>query len=238
MIPKIIHYCWFGRNPIPEKLQICMKSWKELMPDYQIVRWDEDTFDVNSTTWTRQAYEAKKYAFVSDYVRMKALYEQGGIYFDTDVKVIKPMDEFLQYQAFTGFESKEKLLSAVIGAEKGFPLIKEFLDSYKGLTFLDEQGNGNKIPNVVMMTDICCKYGMMPNNTYQVIQGMHIFPQTYFSPLDFFRNKDFTENTHTIHYFDASWLDEETKQRIEKERTFFYKLWCRIKSLIIKVIRS
>lgn len=232
MIPKIIHYCWFGKNPMPNKLQKCLKSWKKELPEYIIMRWDESNFDVNSSLWTQQAYSAKKFAFVSDFVRLKVLYEYGGIYLDTDVMVIKPLDEFLIYPAFTGFESHDKLTSAVIGAEKGFHLIKKFLDSYEGRSFYDINGEINKTANVIMMTAVCQEYGLIPDNTYQVVADMYVFPKTYFCPLDFWRNKDFSEKTYTIHYFDASWLDDDTKERIIYERTIIYKMWSKVKKML------
>lgn len=235
MIPKIIHYCWFGGKPIPKRLKKCMDSWIETMPEYQLMRWDESNFDVKSTLWTSQAESAQKYAFVSDYVRLKVLYEYGGIYLDTDVLVKKSLNEFLKYKAFTGFECDNKLTSAVIGAEKEFPLIKEFLDSYNGKEFVFGNGNLNNEANVIMMTEICQRHGLKADNTYQIIQGMHIFPRTYFCPLDFWQNRDFTDNTYTIHYFDASWLDEDTKHRIEKERSKGFKLKNKVISRIAKI---
>lgn len=224
MIPKIIHYCWFGENEIPAKLKKCMESWSKKMPDYQVMRWDETNFDVHCTLWTSQAYLEKKYAFVSDYVRLLALYNFGGIYLDTDVLIKKSLNPFLEYKAFTGFESNNKLTSAVIGAEKEFPLIKEFLDTYIDKNFINTDGQINNEANVVMMTKICEKYGLKTDNTFQIVQNMHIFPSTYFCPLDFWMNKNFTENTYAIHYFDASWLDENTKNRIQRERRTIYKL--------------
>ncbi len=234
MIPKIIHYCWFGNHPIPKHLKKCIDSWSKFLVDYEFIKWDESNFDINSTKWTKQAYSKKKYAFVSDYVRLKVLYEYGGIYLDTDVMVLKSFDSFLGYQAFTGFESKNKLTSAIIGAEKRFPIIKTFLDTYTNKPFINN-GKNNDIANVVMMTDICVSYGFIPNNTYQVIQGMHIFPQTYFCPLDFYHNKNFTENTHAIHYFDASWLDRDIKVKIKRERSILIKIKNILKSYLLNI---
>ena len=108
MIPKIIHYCWFGGKPKPELAEKCIESWKKFCPDYEIVEWNEGNFNINSNLYVKQAYEAKKYAFVTDYVRLYALYTQGGIYMDTDVMVLKPLDEYLNHEAFSGFESKTK----------------------------------------------------------------------------------------------------------------------------------
>lgn len=235
MIPKIIHYCWFGGKEMPENLKKCLASWNRFMPDYQIMRWDETNFDVYSLLWTQQAYSRGKYAFVSDYVRLKVLYEYGGIYLDTDVMLLKSLDELTLYRAFTGFEGPTKLTSAVIGAEKGFFLLEEFMHYYQDRSFLKEDGTTNKEANVVMMTDICKKYGLIADNTEQEICGMHIFPKTYFCPLDFYMNKDFSDNTYSIHYFNASWLDEETKRRIDIERSVGYKVRMSILSLASEV---
>lgn len=224
MIPKIIHYCWFGRSDIPNSLKKCIQTWKQFMPEYQIIRWDETNFDINSITWTKQAYEEKKYAFVSDYVRLKVLYKYGGIYLDTDVKLIMSLEKFAKYKAFTGFESRDKLTSAVIGAEPGFELIKEFILYYKERQFILPDGSTNKEANVVMLTEVCKKYGLKLDNSEQEILGMHIFPRTYFCPLDFYMNKSFTDKTHAIHFFKASWLDEDTKKHINLERGAVYKL--------------
>ena len=206
------------------------------MPDYEIMRWDEDNFDINSIPWTKQAYEAKKYAFVSDYVRMKALYEYGGIYFDTDVMALKSFDKFLDLKAFTGFEGDVRLTSAIIGAEKNFPLIKEFLQQYDGAEFRWISGKDNE-PNVLVMARVCDKYGLRHDNSFQIIKDMHIFPKTYFCPLDFYHNEDFSEDTHTIHYFDASWLDEAERASVNKERSRLHKMINKFKLKVGKLLK-
>lgn len=245
MIPKIIHYCWFGGKPIPERLRNYMASWRETMPEWKWQCWDETLFDVNTSSWTRGAYQAKKFAFVSDYVRLIALYEIGGIYLDTDVKLLKSLECFVnKYDAFTGFEGGDKLTSAVIAAAPRHPLIKLFLDYYDNKSFSLDVINKNEA-NVLMMTDICKKLGLRDDNTEQDIHisldsssyTFHVFPQTYFCPLDFWHNKNFTENTYAIHYFDASWLDGATKNRIEKERRTIYKIRFFVVNLMTKFYR-
>ena len=149
MIPKKIHYCWFGRNPLPESALKCIASWRKFFPDYEIIEWNEDNFDVISIPYTAQAYEVKKYAFVSDYARFKILYEQGGLYFDTDVEVIRPMDDIIVRGPFMGFEvnpNPQRPYGAVgaglgIAAEKGMTLYKSILP------FDDATGRLNKTDN-------------------------------------------------------------------------------------------
>lgn len=229
---KKIHYCWFGNNPIPDSLQACMETWKRVMPDYEWVKWDETNFDVNSHPWTRTAYDAKKYAFVSDYVRLVALYQYGGLYFDTDVKIVKSLEPLQkEFGNFLGFENGKVITSAVMCFESGHSLIKEFLSHYDNIEFTAEIITNNEA-NVRMMTDILVKYGLKQDNTSQQVLGVKIFPQTYFCPLDFYHNRDFSRDTHTIHLFDASWLEEGTKRKIEEERTLGFKL----KSQIIKFL--
>lgn len=227
MIPKIIHYCWFGNNPIPMNLKKCIDSWTRNLPDYKIIEWNESNYDVNSEVWTREAYEQKKYAFVADYVRLKALYEYGGIYLDTDVEVKKSFDSFLNYKAFGGFETLKTLTTGVIGAEKHNNIILEFLNYYKNRHFIQSDGSIDNNANVLVFTDIMEKHGLVMNNTEQIIDGFNIFPKTYFCPLDVFHYKDITKNTHAIHYFEGSWLDDETKSRIKKESAWYYKLFMR-----------
>ena len=237
MIPKIIHYCWFGGSEIPQHLQKCMDSWSRLLPEYRIMRWDETNFDINSIVWTKEAYGLKKYAFVSDYVRLLALEKYGGIYFDTDVMVKKSFDSLLDRPAFMGFENHLYLTSAVMGFEPHFPLLKEFIDSYKDKTFINADGSINNTANVVMMTDICKKYGLIINNQFQTVAGIEIYPTEYFCPLDFYHNDNTTSNTMAVHLFDASWLEEDTKRMVKKERSLGHKAWIALKRLIKKSLR-
>lgn len=148
MIPKIIHYCWFGRNPLPESALKCIASWRKFFPDYEIVEWNEDNFDVNAIPYTAQAYAAKKYAFVSDYARLKILYDHGGLYFDTDVEVIKPFDDILAGGAFMGCELTAAQGCAVnpglgLGVSAGSGLYNVLLDKYASLSFILEDGSLN-----------------------------------------------------------------------------------------------
>ncbi|MBQ7544534.1 MAG: hypothetical protein IJT02_06275 [Synergistaceae bacterium] len=143
MIPKVIHYCWFGGKPLPELAQKCLASWEKFCPDYEIVRWDESNFNVNCCDYVREAYEAKKWAFVSDYARLKVLVDNGGVYMDTDVEVIKPLDEFLVHEAFSGFESEKAIPTGIMACEKGFAPFAEMLADYHTRHFY-RRGGGTR----------------------------------------------------------------------------------------------
>lgn len=209
LIQKTLHFCWFGRGPYPEEVKKCLESWDRFLPDYKKVLWNEDNFDIHSNLYVKQAYEAKQYAFVSDYVRLYALYHFGGIYLDTDVEVIKSLDPFLKHGAFAGFEEKWILSSGTMGASQHHPWIFELLEYYKDKVFIYGNGKWVPIPNVVPISEITeRKFGLQrANNQYQVLKNdLYIYPSDYFSPKSFHsRNIALTENTHTIHHFLKSW---------------------------------
>ena len=142
MIPKVIHYCWFGGKPLPELARKCLASWKKFCPDYEIVRWDESNFDVACCDYVKEAYEAKKWAFVSDYARLKALVDNGGVYMDTDVEVIRPLDEFLRHEAFSGFEDDKMISTGIMASVKGFAPFAEMLADYHTRHFYRRRGPG------------------------------------------------------------------------------------------------
>ena len=221
-IPKIIHYCWFGGNPLPELAQKCIASWQTYCPDYEIKRWDETNFDLNYNNYVREAYEAKKWAFVTDVVRLYALVNYGGIYMDTDVEVLKPLDEFLQYEAFSGFESKTQILTGIMASQKGQKMFTEFLSEYDGIHFIKSDGTYDLTTNVSRITNACVKYGFIPNNQKQTIHGFTLFPKDYFCPKDQeTRIMEITDHTHTIHHFDGSWLSNE--QRLRQDLILRYR---------------
>lgn len=139
MIPKVIHYCWFGRGKMPELANKCIESWKKYCPEYEIIEWNEDNFDVNCCPYVKEAYESRRFAFVTDYVRLYAMYTQGGIYMDTDVEVVRNLDEFLGHQGFSGFESETQIPTGIMAGEKGFPLFKDLLAYYDGRHFLTKR---------------------------------------------------------------------------------------------------
>lgn len=207
-IPRIIHYCWFGRGEKPKKIVRCLKSWQKYLSDYQFVEWNEDNFDINFNLFVKQSYEAKKYAFVSDYVRLFALYHHGGIYMDTDVEVLKPLDPFLKHDAFSGFEDEHYLQSGTMGSTQGHQWIKELMEYYQNRSFLLRDGKQDMTTNTAMMTRNGSRHGLVLNGKYQVLKNeVTFYPRTYFSPYDYIDGGSFiTDKSYTIHHFAKSWL--------------------------------
>lgn len=216
MIPEIIHYCWFGGNPLPKSAVRCINSWKKFFPGYEIKEWNESNFDVNLMTFTREAYEAKKYAFVSDVARFWILYHEGGLYFDTDVEVVASFDDILLKGAFMGVEtpSDEIHVPTVnpglgLGCEKENPVWKSILEYYKTLHYQDEKGQ--KIPGTVVThtTEVLSKqYGLMPTNEIQQLEGVVVYPSDFFNPFnDLTGVLKKTANTRSIHWFSKTWID-------------------------------
>lgn len=214
-IPKIIHYCWFGGKEKPEIVKKCIQSWRKILNDYEIVEWNETNFDIQSNTFVQEAYEAGKFAFVSDYVRVYVLYNQGGIYLDTDVEVFQPFDKFLHHESFWGFEQENYIATSTIGARKGNKLISQFLDSYRSKSFLKEDGSFHELTNVAIVTKILEETGLKRDGSYQEIEGIGAFyPQTYFSPYDYINIRKFvTEETVALHHFYKSWLPPSVRMK-------------------------
>jgi hypothetical protein len=212
-IAKIIHYCWFGGKEKPDIVKRCIKSWNEHLSGYDIVEWNEANFDIYSNTYVREAYESKKFAFVSDYVRVHALYTFGGIYLDTDVEVFKPFDDLLHHESFWGFEQENYIATSTIGAAKGNKLIYAFLDSYLGKSFIQKDGSHDEYTNVATITKMLKGIGLKSNGEYQELDGIGAFyPQTYFSPYDYINCRKFvTEHTYTMHHFHKSWLPPKAR---------------------------
>ena len=234
MIPKIIHYCWFGGNPLPESAKKCIASWHKFFPDYEIKEWNEDNFDVNIIPYTKEAYEAKKYAFVSDYARFWILYHHGGLYFDTDVEVIKPMEHIVNDGAFMGIEKLNPSINNVdtesmvnpglgLGAQAHHPLFKEVLDYYNELHWCDE--NGNQLPGTVVhhTTKILLKHGFVQSNKKQSFDGVTIYPSDVFCPMDSTTGiTKITPNSVSIHHYTCSWMDQNSLSL----RIHLLKNWC------------
>lgn len=226
-IPKKIHYCWFGGTEKNELIKKCIDSWKRYCPDYEIVEWNENNFDLSSSQYVMEAYNAKKWAFVSDYVRMWALYNYGGIYLDTDVEILKPLDKFLIHDAFTGFEKEELPFTAVVGCVKKHEVVASILSTYEGRRFLKEDGTYDMQTNTESVSKLFVEhYGVKLNNLRQDISnGLTIYPSEYFCPKSYTDNTvKITKNTYAIHWFDGSWMDISVKdkyKRIQKYNRVF-----------------
>ena len=209
MIPKIIHYCWFGRGEMPQVAKDCIASWHEHMPDWEYKLWNEDNFDVSQTHYTKEAYEAKKFAFVSDYVRLWALYSEGGVYLDTDVRVFKPFDDLMGQRAFAGFEGSKHLPvgTCVMASIPEGIWIKEQLDSYRGRRFINLDGSYDFTTNVQFISANMREKGFKQNGVEQEYKDLHIYPVEYFCPRqttgEYFRSN----NTYCDHLGMASWAN-------------------------------
>ncbi len=214
MIPKKIHYCWFGGKPLDELGQKCLESWKRFFPDYRIIEWNESNFDINCCDYVREAYEAKKWAFVSDYARFKILYEEGGVYFDTDVEVIRSFDDIITRGNFMGVENKVSAVNPGLGlaVAPGLGLVKEILDAYAQSYFLNDDGTYNLTTIVERTTKIIKSHGLRNINEIQTIADITIYPKEYFCPMDYASGKiTLTENTYSIHHYSGSWHSEKEK---------------------------
>ncbi|RSX50200.1 glycosyltransferase family 32 protein [Bifidobacterium callimiconis] len=230
MIPKVIHYCWFGGAPLPEKEQKCMESWKKFAPDYEIVRWDETNYDVHKNAYMGEAYDRKKWGFVPDYARFDIIYEHGGIYLDTDVELVKPLDELLSNKAYMGFESNEWVNGGIgFGAEKGNSLIKGLRDMYDALSFVREDGELNTTPSPAYITDYLVSHGLRRDNTMQMLEdSMVIYPTEYFAARDYNTNKvTITENTISIHQYSGTWQSPRKKVARKVKRILGEKMFNR-----------
>ena len=223
MIPKVIHYCWFGGAPLNDLAKKCIASWKKFCPDYEIKEWNESNFDIASNPYVKEAYTARKWAFVSDYVRLYVLYEYGGIYLDTDVELLKNIDAFLDQPAFSGFESEQSISTAIMGSEKGGEWMEYLLSYYQNRHFILPDGRYDLKTNVITITDMTrSRYGIRLDNTYQKIDGiLSLYPKDYFCPKSYETEEiKITENTCCIHHFSASWFNEQQK-RLHIKRMYF-----------------
>ena len=224
MIPKVIHYCWFGRGELTPLAKKCIASWRQFFPGYEIKEWNEDNFDVNLLPYTTEAYKAGKYAFVSDFARFWVLYHYGGVYFDTDVEVIKPMDDVLERGSFMGFEQLGASMAIApglgIAAEPGMALYKAILDKYETMTFCLQDGSLNPYTMIPMVTDLLKEKGLRGNGSIEHIAGIDIYPPDWFNPFDDATGRLCkTENTRTIHWFAKSWLPAEPAWKTNLKRT-------------------
>ena len=223
MIPKVIHYCWFGHSPKPALFQRCIASWKKYCPDYEIIEWNEDNFDISQNDYAREAYEEKKWAFVTDYARLWIVYNHGGIYLDTDVEIIKEFDDLLGDPAFFGFEDNESIATGLgFGAEPGNPVVGAMLKDYDHIHFRLPDGSLDQLPCPIRNTKSISR--LLPNSYdgKTIVKTKHaaFYPAEYFCPLsaDGTTMKK-TKHTHSIHWFSATWLSED-EQIVHTYRIF------------------
>ena len=234
-IPKVIHYCWFGGNPLPPLAQKCIASWKEYCPDYEIIEWNETNFDLNFNAYVQEAYQAQKWAFITDVVRLYVLCHYGGIYMDTDVEVLKSLDPILSYNGVSGFESETQIPTGLMACRAGHPLFQELLNDYENDHFVKADGSFDLTTNVTRITNTLLKYGLVQNNTKQTVADFTLFPRDYFCPKDPVTKKlHLTSNTYTIHHFDGSWIPKKIKYKY----MILNKLGPNISQLLVKMKRA
>ena len=228
LIPKKIHYCWFGKKEIPEQNRIWMETWKYYCPDYEIIRWDESNYDYNKVLFMKEAYEKGKYAFVSDCARLEIIYENGGVYLDTDVELLQSLDPLLRNHAFCGtyYSVPAVAFGLGFGGEKSFLLFKEMYERYceKDVHYT---GNSYKNTCLYFQTDVLNRYGYKQySNMQQIINGLVVFPTDVLSPMDLDGNiLSKTDNSVAIHHFDASWYSENDKsiwEQVKKKKGEFF----------------
>lgn len=228
MIPKKIHYCWFGKGPKNELAIKCIESWKKILPDYELKEWNEENFDITSNQYVKEAYEARKFAFVTDYVRLYALYHEGGVYMDTDVEVLKTYTPFLHHKAFSGFETDGNVPTGMMAAEQGSVWAKDLLDGYKNRKFILEDSSFDMTTNTFVITKYMLEKGLVLNNTYQDIPDLcTMYPADYFCPKDHRTGKiKCSKNTVCIHHFAGSWLNHSFLGDLKhKSKVFFVKVF-------------
>lgn len=208
MIPKIIHYCWFGGKPMSRLGEKCLASWKKYCPDYEIVRWDESSYDVSKNVYMKQAYDAGKWGFVPDYARLDIIYRCGGIYLDTDVELVRPLDDLLGFRCFVGIEENDKVaLGLGFGAEKGNGLLSDMMKEYEDRSFLRPDGTPDLTPSPVIQSAFFSKNGFTGcADTPVEFRGCTVFPKRFFNPTDMNSGRiDVTPDTFSIHHYAASW---------------------------------
>ena len=226
-IPKVIHYCWFGNGEMPSITEKCIKSWKKYCPDYEIICWNEENFDLTQNKYMRQAYEAGKWAFVSDFARLKILHDHGGIYLDTDVELIRSLDSLLEYSGFMGFDEKGIVATGLgFGAEAQNKIVGEFLRDYDDLEFILPDGSFDLTPCPDRNTAALKRLGMDMSNTDQTFMETRFLPSEYLCPMDYYTGKKtITRNTYSIHHYCASWTSDVTKRTTRLKRIIGVKLY-------------
>lgn len=233
LIPKKIHYCWFSGNPMPDYLKRCIDSWYRFCPDYEIICWNEDNYDVNKNLYMKQAYEAKKWGFIPDIARLDILYQHGGIYLDTDVELIRNLDDLLNQSAFAGVEKWGNInMGGCSGAVAHHPIIKKMLDFRKEESFLLKDGTLNLTTCGFYETLPLMELGMKPNNKIQYLEDFTIYSSDFFHPYDYMSGEThITQNTYSIHHFNGGWLNKDKREEREKTTQMYQQILGRMRSV-------
>lgn len=222
MIPKIIHYCWFGGNPKPKLAKKCIASWRRCCPDYEIIEWNESRFSIaDAPLYVRQAYELKKWAFVTDYVRLQVVYENGGLYFDTDVELLRPIEEFMLHHAFFGFEDGVYINTGLgFGAEKGTELLLQIMEDYQHIPYIRPDGTCDDTPCPRRNTAAFLRAGLKQKDELQLLDGdTLILPSEYLSPKNWKTGQvNVTEKTYSIHHCGASWYTPKMLRQLKRRQ--------------------
>lgn len=215
MIPKIIHYCWFGGNPLPPLAVKCINSWREYLPEYEIREWNEDNFDLTAFPFALEALENRKFAFISDVCRLHALKEYGGIYMDTDVEVLRSLDKFLHHSAFSGFENDDFVPTGIMASEKGGQWVTELLAYYDGRSFIRQDGQLDTLSNTFIITQMMKDKGFIMNNTFQEIESyVTFYANDVFCPKSYKTGRiELTDDSYCIHHFAKSWIPTKKRWR-------------------------
>lgn len=226
MIPKKIHYCWFGNGPKSKLAEKCIASWKKHCPDYEIIEWNESNIDISTNKFAKQAYDAKKWGFVPDYWRLWIIYNHGGIYLDTDVELVKSLDNLLIYPGFAGYEDANHVaLGLGFGAEKGNPVIAEMMRQYDAMLFINDDGSYNLTPSPLLNTDVFRnRYNLgKDDGTVKCYPDFAVLPAEYLCPMNHDTGKiNRTSNTVSIHHFEGTWVPG--KRRSLRQSYYRHKL--------------
>ena len=229
LIPKKIHYCWFGNNDIPKQFLENIETWKRYCPDYEIIKWDEDNYDISKNTYMKQAYNARKWGFVPDYARLDIIHQEGGIYLDTDVELLKPLDDLLGFKMFCGFERNEYVaLGLGFGGIPGNPILEEMMLQYDHMSFINLDGSLNMTASPVYQTTILKKHGLECNGRFQMVNECAVFPKEYFAPIDSFGWGYISSKTYSIHKYAATWFDKPMQEQKERMLRMVSKLTTRM----------
>ena len=236
MIPTIIHYCWFGGKPLPSDVLKCIETWKKYCPDYEIKRWDESNFDVNSHPFMKAAYEAQAWAFVSDYARLKVVYDNGGIYLDTDVELLKKLDFLLENQCYIGIQQSESLCNTGLGfgAEKASPVVLKMMECYDSISFLDQEKSTFACP--WLNDKVIRSYGPVKNDEITYLEKVTVYPSCFFDPLSTGNTKNLLcDKTISIHHYAASWTTRNSRLKRKFIRTLGEERYYKLKKLFHRV---